>query len=193
MIDQLEGTIWSLSPTFVTLNVNGVGYGLHVTIPTGSMCSLGQKKHFYTHLSIREDAWDMYGFLNTSDREVFRTLIGVTGIGSKTAQRMLSECPAEKLLQYISEGNTTALTKIKGIGIKTAEIMVVQLKGTAQKLNLNPLNQTSLHPHDQEALLALITLGLKETIAQKALEKAKKELDSDCELATLITTALRFT
>jgi Holliday junction DNA helicase RuvA len=193
MIDMLEGFVWRASPTFVTINVNGVGYGLNVTVPTGAKClecAEGQKLVFLTHLQIREDAWDFFGFLSAGERDVFRALIGVTGIGAKTAQRMLSECPPSQLLAFIAESNVTALTKIKGIGQKTAEMLIVQLKSVAQKLHISP--ETAESSINSEALLALIALGLKEAIAQKALEKAQKVLGQNPTTAALITEALRY-
>jgi Holliday junction DNA helicase RuvA len=203
MIEQLTGVVVRHSPTFLVLDVQGVGYGLHVSLPCASAHLLGAKASFPCYLAVREGAMDLYGFSDWTEKEVFLALITVSGIGPKLAQRVLSECTPAQFVDWIGRGNFAALTKLKGVGKKTAELMVLELKsklarlqGTLGHLHSDLMAQGELSsplvsPDQEEAFLALVALGLKDLQARKAVEAASKQLGADAELGALIATALR--
>lgn len=179
MIEYLKGRLEGLTPTFCVIDCNGVGYGLNITlIDYDSLNSLaeGEMVRMYVHESIREDAYELYGFKDREAREAFRMLIGVSGVGPNTARLILSSLSVEQLENAISSGNEIPLKSVKGIGGKTAQRIIVDLKdkikGAASALNLSvPVSGLNF----DDAATALVMLGFSMQQSKKVLTKLFSE------------------
>lgn len=175
MIEYLCGKLDELSPTYCVVECNGVGYGLNITlIDYDALQKLEDrlKVKMYVYEVIREDAHELYGFKEKSEREAFRMLIGVSGVGPNTARLILSSLTVEQLENAISTGNELSLKAVKGIGGKTAQRIIVDLKdkikGSVKSLNLStPQAGASF----EDAVAALVMLGFTMQQSQKALTK----------------------
>lgn len=191
MIGSLTGEIRYLEAPTVILDVNGVGY--EVDTPLSSFCQLkkGDKTTLWTHLVVREDAQQLYGFIDLQDKQVFRVLLKVSGIGAKMALGILSGLSIERLVQALEQEDIGTLTKIPGVGKKTAERMIIELRGKFKHLNtnsqpsgLNPPERLQFLAHSPitEAEAALVSLGYKPAEAQKAIHKIKHQHDNSADL-----------
>lgn len=183
MIATLTGILKSKSPTEVLVDVNGVGYAVSIPLSTYSkLGTLNSPIHLFTHLHVREDAMQLFGFATESERQLFRQLISITGIGPKTAQGILSGISVSDLQDYIVSGNTAALTSVPGVGRKTAERLVIELRDKIGKLDraLETAGTSGDKNADirNEALLALTSLGYNRITAEKAIRAALKDIDS---------------
>jgi holliday junction DNA helicase RuvA len=197
MIAMLRGILVMKSPTEIVVDVAGVGYA--VSIPLSTYETLGAvDTHvlLYTHLHVREEMLQLFGFATEQERTVFRLLIAVTGIGPKMAQGILSGIPVPDLKRHLSTGDTGALTTIPGIGRKLAERLVLELRekigktGTAAEITALPTDPRSRVR--AEALLALTSLGYNRAVAEKAVRAGQDELgDQMPALETLLKAALR--
>ncbi len=199
MITSLHGTLTSKAPTEIVVVVNGVGYGVSIPLSTfEALGDLNSTVSLFTHLHVREDALQLYGFASEAERDTFRMLISVTGIGPKMAQGILSGIPVTDLRNRIAEGNTSALTAIPGIGRKLADRLVVELRDKVAKLEtaataLPAASQGQSHIR-AEALLALTSLGYTRVAAEKALRAAIHATNGrDATVEELIKAALRQT
>jgi len=162
MITSLTGTILQRRPPWLWLDVQGVGYELEMPLSGFyQMPAEGAALTVHTHLAIREDAHLLYGFMTVAERDIFRLLIRVNGIGGKVALACLSGLPAERLSQAVAEGDTAQLTAIPGIGPKTAERLVVELR--------DKMGRGGAGDPRQEAIAALLTLGYKPAQASQAI------------------------
>lgn len=179
MISHLHGTLTSKSPTEIVVDVNGVGYA--VSIPLSTFEKLGEPNSsvtLLTYLHVREDTLQLFGFLTEAEREIFRLLISVSGIGPKIAQGILSGCSADDLRSMITLGNVNGLVSLPGVGRKTAERIVVELRDKVTKLKAEttaegaPDSQAGIR---SEVLLALTSLGYNRSVAEKALRSALLE------------------
>lgn len=196
MITSLHGTLSSKSPTEVVITVNGVGYGVSIPLSTYEvMGAVNSEVSLFTYLHVREDALQLYGFATESERDLFRLLISVTGIGPKMAQSILSGLPVADLKSRIAEGNPQALTIIPGVGRKLAERLVVELRDKITKIEIFPGLPASSDPQAHirsEALLALTSLGYNRMAAEKALRTAIQEANGrEVTVESLIKAALR--
>lgn len=192
MIERINGKLVRNGGTFAVVDCQGVGYRLFVSARTGAeLPELEQTVTLLSYLHVREGIMQLYGFLTETEREVFLALIGISGIGPRLGQRILSEISPGDLMALIATENRMGLTKIKGIGKKTAELLVLGLKDLA----LTVAQASSLPTHGvlHDAYLALISLGVKEATAKKALEKAVADLGPEPSLAAVIPTALKYT
>lgn len=191
MISFLRGRFVEKTPTHVWMDVNGVGYELHISLNTFSKVQQKEEGLLYTILLIREDAHLLYGFSDLSERDLFQQLISVSGVGASTARVMLSYLKPEELVQAIVQGNVKALESIKGIGKKTAERLVLELKDKLAKIapvsNNSPLINNSLQ---QDALNALTALGIPKQAASLAVEKTLKA-NPEMGVEDLVKMALR--
>ena len=191
MISFLRGHFIEKTPTHVWVDVNGVGYEVHISLNTYSKIQQKEEGLLYTILLIREDAHLLYGFGDLSERDLFQQLISVSGVGASTARVMLSYLKPEKLIQAIVQGNVKALESIKGIGKKTAERLVLELKDKLSKIapvsNNSPLIHNSLQ---QDALNALTALGIPKQAASMAIEKTLKA-NPEMGVEDLVKMALR--
>ncbi len=167
MIAFLHGKILARSDDALTLNVGGVGY--RVRVPTGTMANLGaigSDAQLYTHLHVREDEMSLYGFSSEDELQLFEKLLTVSGIGPKVALGVLSNASTDTIRYAIAQGNADALTAIPGIGKKTAQRLVLELKG---KIDLTGLGESSdLTPVDEDVMNALIGLGYSAAEATRA-------------------------
>ena len=194
MIEQLRGIVVQKNPLLVVLDCGGVGYGLHVSTRTGELTpEIGAETTLLTHLVVREDSLTLFGFANAQEKEVFLRMIQVNGIGPKMAQRILSSVSPSDLLNRIAREDHAALARIKGIGKKTSEMLVLALKDKAMQLaSLDGSDSTiGLPNQQQEAILALHTLGVKDPAARKAVESASEALGPQADVGKLIAEALR--
>lgn len=172
MIEYIKGQLVELTPTAVVLECNGIGYLLNISIPTYSSLEGTTNAKLLVHEVIREDAHVLYGFINEQERVLFRSLIGVSGVGANTARMILSSIAAPQLEQIILSGDHTTLKKVKGIGAKTAERIIVDLKDKIKPIGDSfILEQTMSNEVFDEALAALVMLGFNRLQSQKVLKK----------------------
>ncbi|MDD3643477.1 MAG: Holliday junction branch migration protein RuvA [Candidatus Krumholzibacteria bacterium] len=173
MISTLEGRLAGTTPSGLIVDVGGVGLEVHVPAPAAAaLGAAGERVRLFTHLHVREDALTLYGFANEYDRTVFLELIGVSGIGPRVALTILSQCGAAELSRLIRGEDVRALVRLPGIGRKTAERLVVELKD-----RLEPGEEEGAParpgpaPACDEAVAALMSLGLTRSNAARALER----------------------
>jgi len=194
MIERLRGILVEKTPTLAVIDCGGVGYGVNVSLRTSeTLPSLGSEATLLTWLQVREDALQLFGFASAQEKELFLSMTGISGVGPKMAQRILSSVSPADFLSLIAREDLTGLIKIKGIGKKTAEMLVLGLKDQALQLAaLEGGTGTALLPTNlQEATLALHSLGVKDPGARKAVEKAAEILGNGADVAKLIAEALR--
>jgi len=176
MYEYIQGEIDELNPAYLVLQCGGVGYALHISLNTFSALQGSTSAKVYTHFIIREDAHLLYGFATTSERELFRNLLSVNGVGAATALMMLSSLSPDEIIAAIASENVGLLKSVKGIGIKTAQRIIIDLK---DKVGKAALPEQILIPADNtirnEALSALVMLGFAKKDADAALAKVMKE------------------
>lgn len=197
MYEYIKGTLTETTLTKATVDIQGLGYCLLIPFNNYSkLPSLGASVTFYLSFVVREDSQKLYGFLTRHERDLFESLIEVSGIGPKTALCLVGHMEISELQLAISQGNTQAICKIPGIGKKTAERLVVEMRDKVKKRIDS--SQTSLTQDPQgetgvigDALSALINLGYNNAQAQKAIKTAIGKIPGEVELAKLITAALR--
>lgn len=191
MIAYLKGEFVKKTPSFVHLEVNGVGYEVQISLNTFSRIQHLERGMLHTSLLIREDAHILYGFFDLAEKEMFTQLLGVSGIGASTARVMLSYMKPEELARAIVQGDTRTLEGIKGIGKKTAERMVVELRDRLAKhpieLNISPMKNNTLQ---QDAFNALTALGVSRQAAEQAVQKTLAS-EPQLSIEELIKKALR--
>ena len=175
MIDYIKGEITELTPANVVLEANGIGYFINITLPTFSFLGEQTTAKIYVFESIREDAHVLYGFRYQSERQLFLLLISVSGIGANTARMIMSSYSAQEIQEMIASGNVSALNAIKGIGTKTAQRIIVDLKDKIIKgaggSDLSNLTPTKNSEQKEEAVSALIMLGFASAASQKTVER----------------------
>src|SRR6186997_1885479 len=170
MISFLKGKLIHKDPTFVNIDVGGVGYHVHISLQTYSEIKDQENILLFTHLSIREDAHVLFGFSNESEKKLFQQLISVNGIGPSTAIVMLSYMNSNELKTAIVKEDVATLQSIKGIGNKTAQRVIIELKDKLKKESWEESSTVSSGQHNtlrNEALSALLTLGLPKAAAEK--------------------------
>jgi Holliday junction DNA helicase RuvA len=172
MIAHIKGRLLEKTPTYVVIDCNGVGYELKISLNTFSKLGDSELCSLHTHFVVREDAQLLYGFKETSERELFRLLISVSGVGSATAMMILSSLSSNEIKQAILTSDINMLKSVKGIGAKSAERIIIDLRDKIGKVEgtttiFNPLNNTV----KGEALSALVMLGFAKNSAEKALDK----------------------
>jgi len=194
MVERLRGILVQKTPLMAVVECGGVGYGVNISARTGErLPNEGSEIALLTHLIVREDSLTLYGFFDVQEKELFLNMIEVNGIGPKMAQRILSSISPNDFLSLIAMENSAGLSKIKGIGKKTSEMLVLALKDKALSISAVAGENSSLAMPfaEQEAVLALHTLGVKDPGAKKAVEKAVEILGKDADSGKLIAEALR--
>ena len=201
MIERIHGTLVEKTPTFVVVDVNGVGYGVNISAYTAArLPEINNEVTLHTYLAVREDSMTLFGFADKTEKDSFIMLLEVNGVGPKLAQRILSGVSPADLLNMIASDNKSALGKIKGLGKKTCEQMVLTLKEKTATLlqalgNVEGSGVTgmgALTGAKMEAVLALHTLGVKDPSAEKAVAKAAEVLGDSADAASLIPEALKY-
>lgn len=190
MFAYLEGDLTYKSPSLLYLNVNGTGYEIHITLQTYDKIHKLDKCRLYTHLQVREDAWVLYGFADEQERATFRLLLGISGVGAATARIILSSLTPGELERAVATEDSRTLERVKGIGAKTAQRIILELKG---KL-LAGKNDVSLpravhNTTEEDALFALVNLGINRAVAESAIRKITNT--SSLSVEELIKQALR--
>lgn len=195
MIAYIEGELTHKEPTHAILEAAGVGYHIRISLNTySSIKDIVGKCKLHTHLQIKEDAHSLFGFYETTEKRVFQELISVSGIGPGTAIVMLSSMDASGVQQAIASEDIRAIQSIKGIGAKTAQRVILELKDKMKKDILISDNQTSTYTHNtkrNEALSALVTLGIAKNVAEKNLDSIIKKEGDSISLEQLIKLALK--
>lgn len=192
MIAYLDGKFVFKSPALVYVDVNGVGYEVQISLNTYSKIQNLEKGILHTCLLIREDAHILFGFYEKTEKEMFLHLISVSGIGATTARMMLSYMKPEELAKAIVSGDSRSLEGIKGIGKKTAERLVLELRDKLSKhpveSNISPLKHNTLH---SDALNALMALGIARNTADQAVQRVTQSDPSITSLEDVIKKALK--
>ena len=171
MITQIEGKLVEKHPTHVVVNCNGLGYEVHISLHTFSQLPDEEYIKLHTHFHVREDVQMLYGFKDTVERDIFRLLIGVSGIGTSTARTMLSSLPPDEIHTAIAGEDVATIQSIKGIGAKTAQRVIIDLKDKVKALPAGAKIQTvSNNTFKEEALSALEVLGYPRRSAEKVID-----------------------
>lgn len=195
MIGYVKGKLVGLSPSQTYVDINGLGYEVNITLHTYELIKGLEEALLYTHLQVREDAWVLYGFSTVQEREAFQKLLSVSGVGAATARIMLSSLTATDLARIIANADAKALEKVKGIGAKTAQRIILELKGKLEvvmpDLEAGAPAATSTWGMEQDALQALLGLGIPKMNAEKAVKKSLEVLGDSASVETLIKLALK--
>lgn len=194
MIDYIKGEIKELTPAYVVLETAGIGYFINITLPTFSFLSEQTSTKLFIYESIREDAHVLYGFRFQSERQLFLLLISVSGIGANTARMIMSSYSAQEIQEMIASGNVSALNAIKGIGTKTAQRIIVDLKDKIVKgvgsSEFPQLISNVVNERKEEAISALVMLGFASAASQKTVDKILKD-QPELKVEQLIKLALK--
>jgi len=190
MISHINGRLIEKTPTYVVIDCNGVGYKLNISLQTYSAIQTENCK-LLTHLSIKEDAHTLYGFYTSDERELFRQLISVSGVGPSTARMILSTYSAEEIVHYIISADVAAIQNVKGIGGKTSQRIIIDLKDKVGKgKEVSDLLFTQDNTIKQEALSALLALGFTKKVAEKKVEQVMKNHNGDITVEDLVRKSL---
>lgn len=190
MFAYLEGDLTFKSPSLLHLQSGGTGYELNITLQTYAKVQELEYCRLFTHLQIRDDAWVLYGFADEQERATFRQLLGISGVGAATARILLSSLTPEELERAVATDDAKTLQRVKGIGAKTAQRIVLELQGKLINTKVSGNLPASKHNTIQEdALIALVNLGISKTMAEGAIKKIKDA--SQLSVEELIKQALR--
>ena len=191
MIAHLQGKLVEKSPTQIVIDCGGVGYHVNISLHTYSLLPNTDFIKVYTHLQIKEDAHTLFGFIEKSEREIFRLLLSVSGIGASIARTMLSSLDPKQITNAIGSADVVTIQSIKGIGSKTAQRVILDLKEKVLKLyDLDEVSMSQSNTNRDEALSALEVLGFVRKTSEKIIEKIVKE-DPDASVETIIKKALK--
>lgn len=195
MITYLKGELVVKDPTFLVMEVAGIGYEIKISLNTYGHLKDASKTKLHTHLHIKEDSHTLFGFHEESEKKRFLDLISISGVGPSTALMVLSSLAAEELQSAIINGDTKTISGVKGIGLKTAQRIILELKDKISKedlldkavgITLNKGNTVK-----NEALSALATLGINKAAAEKSIDRIMKDKDGNISLEELIKLALK--
>lgn len=196
MIEYIKGELTEITPAMAVIECNGLGYGINVSLNTYSAIQGKKKVKLYIYESIREDAYILYGFATKQERELFLLLISVSGIGGNTARMILSALTPSELCNVISSGNDKLLKTVKGIGLKTAQRIIVDLKDKISTTDIGtsttsaPISITANNEIYEEAIAALTMLGFAQAPSQKVVAAILKE-EPEAAVEKVIKLALK--
>lgn len=196
MIEYIKGELTEITPAMAVIECNGLGYGINVSLNTYSAIQGKKEVKLYIYESIREDAYILYGFATKQERELFLLLISVSGIGGNTARMILSALTPSELCNVISSGNDKLLKTVKGIGLKTAQRIIVDLKDKISTTDIGtsttsaPISITANNEIYEEATAALTMLGFAQAPSQKVVAAILKE-EPDAAVEKVIKLALK--
>ena len=190
MISHINGKLVEKTPTYVVIDCNGVGYKLNISLQTYSAIQTENCK-LLTHLAVKEDSHTLYGFYTSEERDLFRQLISVSGVGPSTARMILSTYSAEEIVNYIITADVAAIQNVKGIGGKTAQRIIIDLKDKVGKgKETSDLLFTQDNTIKEEALSALLALGLTKKVAYKKMEEVMKNHEGEITVEDLVRRSL---
>jgi len=191
MITHIKGKLIEKNPTYVVVECNGIGYWLNISLNTSAQISDNESVFLYTHLLVKEDSHTLFGFKTKTEREIFRMLISVSGVGPSIARTMLSSMTTDEIQQAIGSGNVSVIQSVKGIGAKTAQRVIIDLKDKI--LKSYAIDEDSFDQNNttkEEALSALEVLGFTNKQSEKVLDKILME-DTSVSVEILIKKALK--
>lgn len=192
MIAFVRGHFAVKTPSRVVVDVNGVGYDLQVSLHTYSAISNKESGQLYTYLHITENAQTLFGFAELAEKEIFLHLISVSGVGASTARMMLSGMRPDEIARAIIQGNTHQLESIRGIGKKSAERLIVELRDKLGKQSLGtPVGLPGFQAVDSDAVNALIALGIARPMAEQSVKKTMSSVTDQASLEDIIKQALK--
>ncbi|MBX2932284.1 MAG: Holliday junction branch migration protein RuvA [Chitinophagaceae bacterium] len=193
MIAFVRGDFVQKQPAKVVVDVNGIGYDLQISLHTYSFIANKESGLLYTYLHITENAQTLFGFAELEEKELFLNLISVSGVGAATARMMLSGIKPEELTKAIVQGNTKLLESIKGIGKKSAERLIVELRDKLGKQSVSflPSSSTTETLSGYDAVVALVSLGIAKPVAEQAVKKVLASTSENIVLEDLIKNALK--
>lgn len=197
MYSFIKGELIEKNPAYVVLENQGIGYMINISLNTYMQLKDAETFKLFTHHAIKNEAttpvgFVLFGFADEQERQLFRHLISVSGVGNSTALLMLSSLAPDKLVEAIVDGNATVLQSVKGIGAKSAQRIVIDLKDKLEKGNLSSeIVKTSHNTNKDEALSGLTVLGFNKNRAESALDKITKKFGADLPIEELIKEALK--
>ena len=172
MITHIKGRLVEKSPTELVIDCNGIGYLVNISLNTFSLLSDSEAISLYTHLQVKEDSHTLFGFFDKSERNLFRKLISVSGIGASTARTMLSSLNPQEIQRAILTENVSTIQSVKGIGLKTAQRVIIELKDKVSLADsTGEISISSLNQNREEALSALEVLGYSRKLTSKVVDK----------------------
>lgn len=191
MITHIQGKLTEKNPTHVVIDCNGVGYMLNISLHTYSQIPDNELLKLYTHLQVKEDSHTLFGFSSLAEREIFRLLISVNGIGASIARTMLSSLTPKQVREAIAINDVALIQSIKGIGAKTAQRVILDLKDKILKIyDIDEVSVSQDNTNKDEALSALEVLGFAKKQAERVVEKIVKT-NPDANVETIIKEALK--
>ena len=191
MIAHIQGRLVEKTPTDVVIECNGVGYHINISLHTFSLIPDGENLKLFTFLQVREDAHTLYGFIEKQERELFKLLISVSGVGANTARTMLSSLQPTQIIQAIASNDVGTIQGVKGIGAKTAQRVILDLKDKVLKVyDLEDVSVVQNNTNKDEALSALEVLGFNRKAAEKVIDKIVKDAPN-ASVEQLIKQALK--
>lgn len=191
MITHIHGKLVEKNLTDVVIDCNGVGYHINISLHTYSQIPDGDHLKLYTYLQVKEDSHTLYGFSSVAEREIFKLLISVSGVGSSTARTMLSSLTPKQVREGIAHGDVALIQSIKGIGAKTAARVILDLKDKVLKVyDMDELSTVKNNTHKDEALAALEVLGFARKQAERVVEKIVAN-QPDANVEVIIKEALK--
>lgn len=192
MIFSLKGIVQELTPTYVVIEVNGVGYYVGISLQTSQRLSLGKEVFLFTQQIIREDAHLLFGFYTKEEKEMFNLLISVNGVGAVSALILISSLDLKDIAQAILNKNSALLQKVKGIGAKTAERIIVDLRDKVEKFGVSAENISAFADNKvkEESLSALEVLGIPKKMSEKIADRILKQ-NPDLQTEELVKQILK--
>ena len=191
MIPHVKGRLVEKAPTSVVIESNGIGYLINISLNTFSQIPDNENLKLYTHLQIKEDSHTLYGFFTIKEREIFRLLISVNGIGSNIARTMLSSISPDQIIDAISRENVSLIQSVKGIGSKTAQRVIIDLRDKILKVyDLDEGITSSNNTNKEEALSALEVLGINKRSSERLVDKIVLE-SPDISVESIIKETLK--